>query len=350
MTELAMQAAPAGKRRDNVNIELLRACAIYAVILIHCTMGYYYDETLMKAHPRLWLVPNFYYAFSHFCVPCFFIISAYFQINRDQPRSPLKTLKRVVLPFLFWSLVYAYVNHIHPETEIIRRMFLDTTNFHLWFLPVFTGYAALLPLLLAYARQGEAGRQRLPVLLVFGFSIVLPSLNGFLNGFGFIHLDLSPLNQFDFTLPSFLLFGLCAPFLIRDMKPRAAAGLYLPLCGLNMALAVKFARHQGGPNEFWYQYTSLFIFLSSFAMFNLFMGFDLARLSARARRLIMALGDCSFGIYLIHWCVFLALQRFGVMVARQIVIGPPVNAALIFCVAFPIILVWKRVPYLKEVV
>ena len=55
-----------------INIEILRALAIVSVILIHMSMGHFYDLNLMSNDFFAWVTNNIYYTLTRFCVPVFF--------------------------------------------------------------------------------------------------------------------------------------------------------------------------------------------------------------------------------------------------------------------------------------
>lgn len=56
-----------------INIEILRALAIVSVILIHMSMGHFYDLNLMSNDFFAWVTNNIYYTLTRFCVPVFLL-------------------------------------------------------------------------------------------------------------------------------------------------------------------------------------------------------------------------------------------------------------------------------------
>lgn len=67
--------------------------------------------------------------------PFFFIVTGYYYITGEQP--VLKLIKRFVLYYLFWSLVYLYydVNTLKHPGDYWKYFLFSAGHFHLWFLP-----------------------------------------------------------------------------------------------------------------------------------------------------------------------------------------------------------------------
>jgi hypothetical protein len=68
--------------------------------------GHFYDALLMHENKLSWIVSNLYYSLTRFCVPIFFIISAYLVFNNKSNKKWHERLVRLGLPFVAWSAIY----------------------------------------------------------------------------------------------------------------------------------------------------------------------------------------------------------------------------------------------------
>jgi len=109
-----------------------------------------------------------------------------------------------------------------------------------------------------------------------------------------------------------------------------------------MALNMFTAYHMGRPDEYWYLYTTLFVFVSSLLFFNLFINADFSFIKGRFVWLILRVGECSLGIYLCH---YLVIEFWGLLNTSSPIIGPLMNT---FIVSFLICLGCRCIKYIKE--
>jgi surface polysaccharide O-acyltransferase-like enzyme len=107
--------------QKSLNIELLRCLAVISVILIHMTMGHFYDALLMHENKLSWIVSNLYYSLTRFCVPIFFIISAYLVFNNKSNKKWHERLVRLGLPFVAWSAIYYVYGGGRDASEFLKK-------------------------------------------------------------------------------------------------------------------------------------------------------------------------------------------------------------------------------------
>src|ERR1700750_3205314 len=87
-------------------ISNLRLVALYAVIILHVT------SLLLMQYGKVsisdWMVADFFNAVVRFAVPVFVMVTGALLLHREYEIGDFlkKRLVRVVIPFLFWSLVY----------------------------------------------------------------------------------------------------------------------------------------------------------------------------------------------------------------------------------------------------
>ena len=156
------------KKQRLVGLDLFRGIAAFAVVILHSDEG-------LTTLPASWAaIVNF----SSFAVPFFLAASFYLTIGKLSSSKPMNwrtRLPRLLIPYAVWSLVYVGVNlsrfvakHEPAKIEGLWQnglgiVFLGQAGFHLYFIPLLvTGMLIVMaaePLL----RQ----RIRLPVLLGF---------------------------------------------------------------------------------------------------------------------------------------------------------------------------------------
>lgn len=331
--------------KKNINIELLRCFAIIAVILIHNSAPYFVDNSLMHKDVLGWSVIYFYYAISKFAVPVFFIISAYLYFISNKQLQIMKRIKRLVLPFFVWSVIYWYFYYPHTWTTFFGIL-SGPRVYHLWFLYIFIGYSFLLPLLMSFAKNAHKNDSRFIVIVVFIFSIILPSFYQFLLIFG---IQIDHISGFYFDIPSYLVFALVVPFILKKIKIVYSIALYSVIILINMILAMISTYHKGSFVDYWFADTTFFVFTSALVLFNLFINADLSFIKGKLAWLIYKIGECSFGIYLCHVLVTEAVLRMNFAFFGYPIIGPIINTVIIFIISFIFCLGCSYIKYIKEI-
>ncbi len=333
-----------------INIEILRVLAIVSVILIHMSMGHFYDLNLMNQNFPAWVVNNIYYALSRFCVPVFFIIAAFISYNNKSISTWKDKIIRIGLPYVVWSGVYYYYQGGSSIIELINKIFTSNPSFHLWFLPPFLGFVILLPAIKKIFNTYDDRKQfkHVFVLLII-FSILTPAvivlLNYFYGGYDFLY----GLGNFGFTLPGLLIFAFAFPFMHKKINPAIGLCAYILLVTANLLLNISVSEKLTTPNEYFYSYATPLVFISSFVLFNSIMSINFAFLPGWAAGLIYKLGNCSFGVYLVHWLVYGLLDRYGFAFHGSAIFDPIINTCIVFIISFLLINLARYIKPLRYV-
>jgi surface polysaccharide O-acyltransferase-like enzyme len=146
-------------------INNLRIIALFAVIVLHCSsplLGGY-----GKVAPRQWLTADFYNALTRFAVPVFVMITGALLLGKDDEIFGFlkKRLSRVLLPFLFWSLVYiayAFYNEDIPYStdtwtnikQVLHQLKYGS-SYHLWYVYMLIGLYFIIPVLSKFIRNAN---------------------------------------------------------------------------------------------------------------------------------------------------------------------------------------------------
>jgi len=314
------------------------------------SMGYFYDSNLMKNDSLAWIVNNLYYSLTRFCVPVFFIIAAYISYNNITSSSWLSKTKRIAIPYVFWSAVYYYLQGGGSIIELITKVFTSNTSFHLWFLPPFLGFVLLLPAVKKIFSSGEDIKKfRYLFIFLFIFSIITPSVTFFINNFYGGYDFLYGLGNFGLTIPGLMLYAFAFPYMHKKVIPGRWLLIYALIITLNLLLNVLASINQNSPNEYFYGYSSALVFVSSFVLFNVVMSIDFSFLPKWTASLIYIIGECSFGIYLVHWLVYVLLDRYGLILHGRAIIHPIANSIIVFFICLVLIYLARKFRSLRHV-
>ena len=136
-------------------LDNLRAVATISVVFLHVVSALLYE----KLFSPTWFLCNFYDSMVRFCVPVFLMITGALLLGRDYSLEEFmkKRLLRVLLPFLFWDLIYASYNvllHSWKEKQFsisdIYLFFSDFTygsSYHFWYIYLIIGIYLFVPVL-----------------------------------------------------------------------------------------------------------------------------------------------------------------------------------------------------------
>jgi len=141
--------------RDRVTfIEQLRVVATFIVIVLHCYAAYFVDNSIFGT--KTWWGVNIINGFTRWGVPIFLMISGTLLLDTSRNESIGYFLKkrssRVLIPFVFWSILY-YINFsvIYDRTlsisEFITKFLTKNISYHLWFVYTLFGIYLLVPII-----------------------------------------------------------------------------------------------------------------------------------------------------------------------------------------------------------
>ena len=172
---------PAAKPENIDWISNLRLMALYAVIILHCTapllMGY------GKVSVNDWWVADFLNAMVRFAVPVFVMITGALLLHREYEIGGFlkKRLTRVVIPFLFWSLVYVWYSWYNEEitfgadawanTKQVLHLLKYGSSYHLWYVYMLIGLYFFIPVIGKFVRN--APEKEILYFLIVWFAVML---------------------------------------------------------------------------------------------------------------------------------------------------------------------------------
>lgn len=160
-------------------LDFLKGVSIFFVVLLHtAALGL----SMTEIGSFTWEVCNVLDSLSRFVVPVFVMISGALLLNDRREFHLLKSLKRLIIPLVLWSMLYAFVVTAYQMRTIsmeafiafLKLSFLSPT--HNWFLFMLIGVYLTVPLLKPVIRN-EGGKILIILWLLFG--VLVPFCKNF---------------------------------------------------------------------------------------------------------------------------------------------------------------------------
>ena len=338
----------------SAGIDLTKALAICAVLLIHCTANHYACHEV--GSPR-WLAADFYGSVSRWAVPVFMLCSGALMNGpeRDLPLRKLfgRYLLRLAASLTAWAVFYELLRlwlsrGSAPVGELIQRMgqnlLYGNTYYHLyyfWF--VFALYLAL-PLTRLLARHASEGELRyiLAVWLLGGG--VLQFVRYFQPVAG-MHSSLLYL-----LIPGPILcpgLGLLGWYLYRRPPKRWYPAALTFLLGFAVTFLGTWRRSAaiGELDQFYLDGLGLFVLVMAVGLFRLcqWAGAHWTGMPGAVR----FVSSASFCVYLIH-PYFQALAKPAFFLTLPVYCAVPAQAALLLALSLGAYWVLRRIPVVNR--
>lgn len=165
-------------------IDWMRVSACFMVVMVHCTEPFYLggEGTQVLTESDAWWV-GFVDCMVRACVPLFVVASSYLQfpLHYDTKTFLKRRVVRVVIPLLFWSVVYALVWGEPVENFQNLIWNFNYAAGHLWFVYMIVGLYLLMPLLSGWAEK--VGKKELLFYLgICLFTTLIPQIRSALAG------------------------------------------------------------------------------------------------------------------------------------------------------------------------
>lgn len=301
-------------------LDEVRGLAIILVVLGHIVRSYSKDFTT-------WMISSGIFSMTRIGVPLFFTVSGALLLTKRHGLDDFleKRFKRVVLPFVFWIIVYIIAGvmfwgfTLSPGYCFNMAFGVNGLSSPFWFIWSLIGIYLLIPVLSSFIREYKYFGYK---YLIY-FTIILSVLFTL----GFFQIERT---RFEFRVV-YNFFSVLGFFI---------AGSYIHNCGFRwsdgksflfglLLFAVGIIGHfiqiyyagLGGILLVPVDYFNIFIFMQTVGLFAVFKYADVKMISSRLKPLketklgeiILLFSSCSFGIYFSHYIITLYLFKFGFM-------------------------------------
>lgn len=359
VTNVAVDEKKTGQSRDRVMyFDFLRIIAICAVVVLHVSAQNYSSAEVDTLE---WQAFNFYDSIVRWGVPVFVMISGALFLDGEHSIEKIykKNITRIVVAFIFWSLIYAVNNMIYFHTGWMAalKQFLAGQG-HMWFLFMIVGLYMIVPLVKPIVKSMELTKYFLLLSLLFTFvvpqAIKLISLKYSAAG-SFVGSIWNKV-WFHFTL-GYVCYFVCGYFLSKtDLGKNVKRTIYfLAICGFISTIVgtAWISVSQQKANVILYDNFGVNIMVEALGVF-VFVKDKLGRkeVSLKTGKALALLSKYSFGAYLIHILVLDELARiFGInTLSFNPLLSVPVISAIVIVVSFAASAALNHIPLLKKTV
>jgi surface polysaccharide O-acyltransferase-like enzyme len=332
----------------------LRLIAMFAVVVLHTASPLLFKYT--GTPPGNWMAADIYNALTRFAVPVFVMITGALLLGKDYELGDFlkKRIGRLILPFLFWSLVYVgyqwYEEIIYfnggtwGNINLVLHQLKAGSSYHLWYVYLLIGLYLIIPVISKFVRQATE-REILyflgiwlltilisaPYLSMLSTAVELRYFGGYI---GYLVLGHYLANkQFNFPGVAFIaaLLFICFAMVI-------AIGTYY--------LEVKTKEL----STYFYEPVGPFVVMLSASAFLIAKN-TMLNLPAKFTRLCENAGKYTLGIYFAHALILNILELNDITYQ---VFNPwlSIPAVALFCFLISWLLVWlmSKIPVLKYLV
>lgn len=334
-----------------IYLDVLRSICGFLVIVLHVTSQ---NWSSVDVNSFTWDVFNFYESLTRFTVPVFVMISGCLFLSSrvavDIKNLYKKSILRLVIVYLGWSLIYSVYLHL-GNWGGIKNFIIDVINgyYHMWFIPMIIGLYVLVPVLRKITADQKIMQYFIIISMLFGF--VIPLVLKF--------PVISKFNYFYENMNMYFQLGYVIYFVLGCYLEEKDFGRYTKFIEMGGILGIiltglvsKFLSVRAGSAVGYYGNDTIPVLMSSIAVF-VGVKHICSRIVIRDKwkQYVYNSAAYSMGVYLIHPLWILVLKDAGV----NTLIFNPILAVLmisIFVYVLSIITVWgiKRVPVLKYLV
>ncbi|WP_250655598.1 acyltransferase [Alkalimarinus coralli] len=330
-------------------IDLLRFIAAIAVVVIHVLgpFRFLYGDISDSD----WLAAMGYNSISRWAVPVFMMISGALLISDHKPfdcqRYLTRRLGKVVIPFVAWTLIYAFVGGFEgyswSEAATVKLL-LESTNepvwYHLWFFYDFIPLYFVIPLLALVLYQMRSEHVKL-----------LLSAWGLLTLMHLLKVE-TPLRQNIVLYSGYLVLGWY--LFNRDNRPElkywVVAGVVCLL--LNAFGSAYLSFTDGKYRAFFMGYKSLNTVLIAGMLFVLAQCYA-ERIQGRLRDVVSIVSRYSLGIYLVHPLLLIPVRKlengvYDFFGSNWLAI--PLISLLVLIVALLVTMILAKLPFARRLV
>lgn len=343
----------------SVWIDNVRVVATIAVVVVHvATPAVFTRYSPGAGASAVWWTANIYDSFARFCVPVFVMLTGTLLLPQPVSLSHFikKRLNRILIPFMFWSLVYIVYDFLLKLRDEGRAAFSHLGGFiyvhvvqgaapHLWYIYMIIGIYLFIPIIQPWIANAS-NKAILFFLSIWLFTLSVDQLK--------LNLTVSPLDLRYFSgYAGYLVLGyyISERLVITTSVRNLAVGLFC-IGGVATLFGTFFSTcAKGSFSHGFYEYLTLNVLIMAASAYVIIKGFSSGapryRIVSSGRRLISRYG---YGIYLGHLLIVSLLAHYHVN--YQLLtpwLGIPVVAAICISITCLLIYVLNKLPYGKYI-
>jgi surface polysaccharide O-acyltransferase-like enzyme len=330
-------------------ISNLRLIALYAVIILHCT------SPLLAAYGKVpmvdWWMGDFLNALVRFAVPVFVMITGALLLNREYEIGDFlkKRLTRVVIPFLFWSLVYIWYSWYNEDITFGSDIWFDIKQvlhllktgaaYHLWYVYMLIGLYFFIPVIGKFVRN--ASEKEIRYFLIVWFVVM------FISQPYLAHINPSVDMHYFAGFAGYLVLGHYLAY--KDFNNKHLRAWMVLLFVLGICIIAFGSRlligHPEYPGTMFYEPVNPAVMLLSASIF-LIVKNTVPKVPPFIVRLRDFTGRYNYGIYLAHALVLVFLEDpFGINYKLCTpIVSIPLTALIAFVISLLLVWLINKIP------
>ncbi len=338
-------------------IDNLRVAAIIAVVMLHVAapaVVVLFNSSADSDYQ--WWSAHLFNSISRFCVPVFVMITGGLILPQQIGLKDFlnKRLKRIIAPFLFWSLIYLlFFTGLKIRDEGLETMnaiipwmitqLVQGTAVHLWYVYMLIGLYLFIPIIKPWI-QAASNKTIVYFLAIWLFTVII-------NQQTIIVLN-SPLNVSYFSgYLGYLILGYYLAH--RLVLPQSASFLAVVLffAGFLITFLGTFLESKNAETfkSVFYDYLTLNVMMMATSVFIIFKSWNPVFRQATIKY-ISLISKFSFGIYLNHLLILSILSYFHIDYSSiHPIISIPIITLICLVLSCLIVYAFQKIPYGKYV-
>lgn len=177
------------------NFDIARTFAILCVIMCHCIGEIYFKINFEQLSIVSQMIRIIFFTIGRLGVPIFLFLTGALTLKKqiETDEDVIKFYKKNLLPLFIaieiWNIIYNLFNWYMTGKFNIVNLLKDLLFFkqvsmpHMWYMPMVLGMYIAIPFLAKIVKTFSLKAIKIPMIIVFIVSILLPSVNVVLNIF-----------------------------------------------------------------------------------------------------------------------------------------------------------------------
>lgn len=338
------------------HLDFLRIFSMFAVVFLHTVS----DILRINYNQPVWHFSNVLTALLSTSVPIFFMISGALMLsderNEDVSFVLKHRLKKICVPFLFWSVVailyffvigyviYDKFNFAGIITRL-KQLPAQPVTIHFWFMYALIPIYALIPFIKILINNMKRQHKIYLFALWCFVSIFLTTASNFVTA------DYKMIFTLDDKYSLNIMGGYLGFFILgyylnkKDIKIKSKWLVLYILTDVITVSAGTFVltRISGGYFEGFKTYTGFFVSTMAVAMFLLFKNIFVAKNDIKCKKAVIFIGDTSFVIYLVHNLVIHFMNTNYLIVPNISILNICLRFAIVYIISLAITVILKHI-------
>lgn len=297
------------KKNYNLSADIIRVLAIIGVVVIHTANAVYGRPDYFGGIS--WWIAIILNSVSRASIPLFIMVSGYFILGKNETfKQTLKrTLNRLIIPLIFWFLLYTLWNSGNPTLEyfnlsLIYRLF--TVNvFYLYFFIILIGLYIVSPFIKKYLLNSKLWTNTSITILLLTTGAVYYFLQYYFSlctpAFSLIYwLPFTGLFVAGYTI------GHSKRTKVRLSTSVFAASALVTVIGAYLYYSLSFRGNnllgdRGCLSFYTDSFVSINVVLMSISLFSILINMDFNKyFSRKLKGIFFSIARASLGIYVVH--------------------------------------------------